>query len=334
MVDAGFPLDWHRNAFTGQVAPRDLHWSEISDFEYGDIKLIWEPSRFGFVYDLVRAYWRTGDEKYAQAFWRLVEDWGENNPPNCGVNWKCGQEISFRVMAWCFGLYGFGRAAATHAGRVVALAEMIAVSAERIEGNIGYALNQRNNHGISEALGLWTVGVLFPELRKAVRWREKGRRFLEEQARSLIYEDGSFSQHSLNYHRLMLHDYLWALRLGDLNGQSLSDELKDRVQLAGEFLYQLQDEETGQVPCYGQNDGALILPLNNCHCRDFRPVIGAVHYYFSGERLFEHGPWDEDLLWLFGPDALSASVKEKPRQDLKATEGGYYTCAAKPDLPW
>src|SRR5438552_14837269 len=71
----GFPPDWHANPFTGQRAPTDVHWSEIGNFENGDIKIIWEPSRFGFAYSLVRAYWRKGDERYAEAFWQAVEDW-------------------------------------------------------------------------------------------------------------------------------------------------------------------------------------------------------------------------------------------------------------------
>ncbi|WP_158302977.1 heparinase II/III family protein [Syntrophus aciditrophicus] len=327
-IDAGFPPRWNVNAATGDAAPSDKHWSQISDFGAGDIKLIWELSRFSFVYPLVRAYWRSGDESYPELFWRLLEDWRLNNQPNLGPNWKCGQEITFRVMAWCFGLHGFLNAQATTAERLASLAGMIAVSGERIEGNIAYALSQRNNHGISEALGLWTIGLLFTELPNAQRWREKGRRYLEEQGKSLIYEDGSFSQHSVNYHRLMLHDYLWAFRLGDLNWQPLSEELKDRVAKAGEWIYQLQDEATGRVPWCGQNDGALILPLNNCDYLDFRPVVQATHYYFTWERLFESGPWDEDLLWLFGPNALSAPVRTGTRKDFAAPDGGYYVLRA------
>ena len=307
-VQTTFPPEWHTNPFNRHRIANCQHWTEIGDFANGDIKMTWELSRFAFVYALVRAYWRTSDEKYPETFWQLVEDWREKNPPNWGANWKCGQEIAFRLMAWCFGLYGFLHAHATNAARVVALAQMLAVSTERIEGNIGYALSQRNNHGISEAVGLWTIGLLFPEFRKAAKWREKGQRFLEEQGKSLIYNDGAFSQHSVNYHRLMLHDYLWALRLGDLNGQPLSDGLKARVEKAAELLHQIQDAETGQVPNYGQNDGSLILPLNNCDCLDFRPVVQAANIYFSGKRCFEAGPWDEDLLWLFGPDALSSPV--------------------------
>ncbi|WP_242839753.1 heparinase II/III family protein [Syntrophorhabdus aromaticivorans] len=324
-INTGFPPPWNVNAVTNEFAPLDRHWSKIGDFSSGDIKLIWELSRFSFVYTLVRAYWRTGDESYPELFWRLLEDWRLKNQPNLGPNWKCGQETAFRVMAWIFGLYGFFNASATTLQRVALLAQMIAVCGQRIAGNIGYALSQNNNHGISEALGLWTIGLLFPELRNAERWREKGRRYLEEQGKSLIYEDGSFSQHSVNYHRLMLHDYLWAFRLGDLHKQALSEELMDRVAKAAEWLYQLQDEKTGCVPYYGQNDGTLVLPLNNCDYLDFRPVTQAAHYYFTGERLFDDGPWDEDLLWLFGPGALSVPVRARERKDFSARNGGYYT---------
>ena len=331
-AQAGFPPDWHANAFTGERARADLHWSEIGDYDNGDIKIIWEPSRFGFTFSLVRAYWRTGDRRYAEMFWRLIEDWRDRNSPQLGVNWKCGQEISFRVMAWCFGLYGFLDAEPTSAERVASLAQMIAISAARVQANLDYALSQHNNHGISESLGLWTIGVLFPELRFAEQWKETGRRGLETQGGELIYDDGAFSQHSVNYHRLMLHDYLWALQLGEVSNQPFTPELKERVSNAGEFLYEIQDEASGRVPYFGHNDGALILPLSNCDYQDFRPVVQATQYLGTRTRCYPSGPWDEDLLWLFGPDALSASVAREQRKDFGADSGGCYALRTRDAL--
>lgn len=324
-VRIGFPPNWHHNPFTGQQAPTDHHWSEIDEFDFGDIKAIWEPNRFGFTYTLVRAYWRTGDEHYPELFWQLLEDWRDHNPPQQGVNWKCGQECSFRVMAWCFGLYGFLDSPNSTPLRVSQMAQMIAVSGQRIEANIGYALSQHNNHGISEGLGLWTIGTLFPEFRSSRKWQESGRRILEMLGRELIYDDGSFVQHSVNYHRLMLHDYLWVMRLSDLLDFPFSAELRSRVAKAGDFLYQMQDPATGGVPYYGQNDGALILPLNSSDYLDFRPIVQAIRYLCNSTRCYGNGPWDEDLLWLFGPQALRAPVKTGQQRDLRAASGGYYT---------
>ena len=324
-VKAGLPPDWHANPLTGQRAPKKQHWSRFGDYEYGDIKMIWEASRFGVAYLLVRAYWRTGDNEYAELFWQLVENWRLHNPPELGPNWKCGQETSFRVMAWCFALYGFMEAPASTPGRVAGLAQMLATFGYRIAGNLGYALAQQNNHGISEGLGLWTLATLFPEFKEAKRWDQKGRSVLEAQARALIYDDGSFSQHSFNYQRLMLHDYVWVVRLGEILGQPFSTELRQRLDTSAELLFQVQDEYTGQAPDYGQNDGALILPLDNCAFGDYRPITQSVKYACTGRRLYESGPWDEDLLWLFGPQALESPHAPVSRHDLNADDGGYYT---------
>ncbi len=314
-MNVGFPPRWHSDPIHVKEFPKDQHWSQISDFGAGDIKLAWETNRFAFVFPLVRAFWRTGDTQYAELFWQLIESWREANPPETGVNWKCGQEISLRVMAWCFGLYGFAACKATTPTRLAMLAQMIAVSGMRIESNIGYALSQRNNHGLSEAMGLWTIGSLFPEFLDSKRWAARGKQLLESQAVELIYDDGAFSQHSMNYHRVMLHDYIWSIRLGDVLQQPFSDSLRDRIAKAGEFVFQLQDESTGCVPCYGQDDGALILPLNNLDYRDYRPVVQAASFLTTGQCRYDSGPWDEDLLWLFG-------VNENTKQTVQDNRSG------------
>lgn len=324
----GFPPPWFRTSDGRTTTGIHQHWSRIDDFGQGDIKVLWEPSRFAFAFTLVRAFGRDHDPIHAERFWRVVDDWREHNPPQRGPNWKCGQEVAFRVMAWSFGLYGFLEAAATTPDRVARLITMIAVSGARIAANVDYALSQQNNHGISEGVGLWTIGLLFPFLRAAERWREQGRSILESQARLLIDDHGAFSQHSFNYQRLMLHDYLWSIVLGDRNDQPLSQDLRDRVRRAAELLAQVQDEKSGCVPCLGHNDGSLILPLANCSYNDYRPVTQAAAFLFEGTRRHPTGPWDETLFWLFGASALEAPVVACPRRNLHAGESGYDTLRA------
>ncbi len=322
----GFPPQWHRNPFNGCQANADSHWADIPDFsDIGDIKWIWEPSRFAIAYKLVRAYWMTGDEIYPELFWELVENWRVVNPPQRGPNWKCGQEAAFRVMAWCFALYGFANSTPSTPERIQMLVTMIAVHTERIEGNIGYALSQKNNHGVSEALGLYTVGLLFPEFKRTEHWCSLGKELLIREGMRQIYNDGAYVQHSMNYHRLMFHDYLWAIRLGQLNGDVFPESLLDRLRVSLNFLYQMVDAQSGHVPNYGANDGALILPLNNCDYLDYRPVLQAMSVLLNNERLFEHGPWDEDLVWLFGPEALQTPLRHEPLQSTPFNDGGYYT---------
>ena len=323
-VQNGWPPLWHNNPWTGITIESNQHWCDISDFEHGDIKVLWEPSRFSSAYILVRAYWRNPDERYAEAFWQCVEDWKSCNRPQSGIQWKCGQEISLRVMAWCFGLYGFTRSRSSTPERISSLIKMIAVSGQRISATIDYALSQNNNHGISEAAALWTIGLLFPELKMASKWKKMGKQYLEEQVRKLVYNDGTFSQHSMNYHRVMIQIYLWCLRLGNLHGEPLSEILNERVNLAGNFLYQVQDRNSGKVPCYGHNDGALVFPLSECDYQDYRPVVQTVSGICDKSRCHENGLWDEELLWLGGPAALNYERKESQIERFSAVDGGYY----------
>jgi glycosyltransferase involved in cell wall biosynthesis len=297
--------DWFRNPFTGQVVP-NRHWSEL-DFhspEYGDLKFMLEPARFEFAYTLVRAYHYSGREEYSEAFWTLFDSWACHNPPSAGPLWICGQESAFRILAWCFALYGFCESPHSTPQRVRRLVAMAAAHADRIQGTLDYALSQKNNHSLSEAVGLWTAGTLFPELRGAALWRKLGRKFLEKELAEQVYDDGSYVQHSTNYHRLLLQLLCWSLRLAEVENHKLSEASYSRLERAVRFLSAMTDPVTGQAPNCGSNDGTLLLPLNNCEYTDFRPVLQASHYLRRREYLFPAGPWDEDLLWLFGPEAL------------------------------
>jgi hypothetical protein len=104
-----------------------------------------------------------------------------------------------------------------------------------------------------------------------------------------------------------------------LNGSPFSGALKDRLAKSVDYLCQLIDPETGQMPVYGSNDGALVLPLNNCDFTDYRPLLQLGSYLMKKELLFPPGDWDEDIFWLFGPSPLSLSRAE--RRDPEPVEG-------------
>lgn len=324
-VPVGAPPRWTRNALDGREAPAGAHWSRIGDFGLGDIKAIWEPSRFAWAFALARAYARDGDDAHAELFWALLEDWRAHNPPHRGPNWKCGQETSLRLIACAFAAHVFLRSPATTPARAALLAELAAVSAERVGANIAYALSQRNNHGVSEAAGLFTAGALFPELRGAAAWEARGRALLERLADELIYPDGCFSQHSANYQRLALHGFLWAIAVARRQGRPLSAALHERVGRAALLLHQLQDEATGRLPRYGNDDSALALPLSGCRPDDYRPALQAAAFLTRGVRWYPPGPWDEELLWLGGRAALAAPLEPPARRDLRAEDGGLFT---------
>ena len=66
----GTQPDWFLNPISGKRANSEEHWSDVNFYNpnVGDIKFIWEPSRFAWAYTLVRAYAATEDEKYVKKF--------------------------------------------------------------------------------------------------------------------------------------------------------------------------------------------------------------------------------------------------------------------------
>jgi hypothetical protein len=297
-VDVGLAPAWATNPRTGQTAPRNCHWSQLGDFAFGDIKGIWELSRFPWAFALGRAFVRTGDDTYAEAFWRLFDHWRENNPPNCGPNWMCGQEASFRLIAVCWAAEALARSSASDAARRERLAGFVLATGRRIAANLDYALSQSNNHGVSECVGLLTAALYLPTEKEAAEWRSQGWRGLQRQIADLVYADGGFAQHSAVYHRVLLYDLLWLVCLLRHAGEPVPSWLSDGLRRALVFIDALLTPETGRVPVYGANDGANILPLADADFLDCRPVVQAGYAAVDGTRRFAPGPWDEAAHWL------------------------------------
>jgi len=328
----GLPPNWHQAPATLQPpssaagtplkAESNKHWSQISDDSATDIKFIWEPNRFAFVYTLVRAYAASQDERYPEAFWKSILDWAEQNPPNTGPNWMDGQEIALRLMAWTFGFSHFSNSPSSTPQRKEQFTLFVAAQAERIYKNIGYAISTRSNHTISEAFWLWLVGLLFPELKDSEKYLSLGRKLLEGEATAQIFPDGSYSMYSLNYHRFILHIYLYAIRLGELHNSPFSNSLYSAISSSIEYLSHLIDSQTGQMPVYGSNDGALVLPLNNCDFTDYRPLLQLGWYITKKEFLFEPGAWNEDIFWICGESFTAKNAKPaKEKLNLRALSG-------------
>lgn len=325
-------LKWNYNPVEAMFAPDNLHWVNIADLgnDFGDIKWIWELSRFSFVYPLVRAYGATGDDKYIESFWRYFEDFIKKNPPELGPNYKCGQEMSLRIMAWTFGLFAFLDHPLSSDSRKELMLKAIYHHADHVDKHFSFALKSvKNNHSLSEAAGMYTVGVLFPYFDKAEKWRKKGKKYLHSESMWQIYEDGSYIQHSMNYQRLAIQDLTWAMRLGQINKDPFEEVFIQRFQKTVLFMYQNQDLTTGRLPNYGMNDGAYIHPLTSCEYLDHRPALQAAWYVINGELLYNDESVSEIVYWLAGPMALNSSIRKIEQTTCAFNQGGYFTIRGK-----
>ncbi len=295
--------------FGHAVQPLDLapaaglyHWTE---FERGlrvwgaeDVKWVWEPARCGWAFRLGRAYHLSGQPRYAQAFWQHTERFLDSNPPELGPHWASAQEVALRLIALTFASHTMAGASESTAERNLRLGWAIATHAGRIPATLAYARAQNNNHLLTEALGLYTAGLVLPDHPQAPVWRAQGWRWFHEGLRSQIAEDGTYVQHSMNYHRLMLQASLWMVALARSAGDSIPTDSAQRLAAATRWALALTDPESGRAPNLGPNDGALILPLTGLPQDDYRPTLQAASQVFAGAPAFPPGPWDELAHWL------------------------------------
>ena len=291
------PPDWHANPFRpGTRADAEHPWHDIPDFapELGDIKTVWEASRFGWAPAMAQRA-ALGEAAELDRLNAWIEDWSRRNPAYRGANWKCGQETSIRVMHLA--------AAALILGQMKeplpAFRTLLAAHLARIAPTIGYAIGQANNHGTSEAAALF-IGGSWLGGGEGARWVRMGRRWLENRARTLIAPDGTFSQYSLVYHRVMLDSYALAECWRRMCGlPAFAPALYKRLRAATLWLQAMTITENGDVPNIGANDGARLLPLTDTDYRDFRPSLQLAAALFTGARAIEApGPWDQQLFWL------------------------------------
>jgi hypothetical protein len=329
-IEVGWPPEWHRNVIDGTCPPQ-THFSTIPAFGFGDIKNVWEAGRFGFVFPLVRAFSRNLCDDAAEQFWRAVESFMDCNPPFVGSQWMCGQEVALRVFALAVGWSAFAGETASSDDRMEKLWSLLAASGERIAGDIGYALSQKNNHGLSEAAGLLILGVLLKEHDQAQSWIDQGRRLLNSQVNELIYSDGGFSQHSANYHRVMLQVLTFTLAVVKPQGVELPD-VRNALRRSVQFLRAIQDDFSGHVPRYGHDDGALIFPWTGCTYEDFRPAVQEAAAVLGEPLPWPSGEWDEGVCWLGQSKSLAMRGDSAATPVVILTNGGFAVFRTKDSM--
>lgn len=302
-----------------------LAWYKIPDFDanVGDIKGIWEASRFDWVLNFVLQAQQHNDEAlHVLDAW--LNDWCQNNAAYLGPNWKCGQEASIRVMHLIAGLIGLNQLTQSSQN----IQQLIVLHLKRIAPTIDYAIAQDNNHGTSEATALFIGGALLnhvtpkPEYKA---WRELGRKWLENRAQKLIMADGGFSQYSVNYHRVMLDSYCLAeIVRQKLSLPKFSQRLYNQLGKATNWLYILTQQD-GDAPNLGANDGAKLLPGSATDYRDFRPTVQLASTLFCQHSYYaESGNYDETFNF-FGINKVQKSDFNLPNKNVLFDSSGLIT---------
>ncbi|HEY3406225.1 MAG TPA: alginate lyase family protein [Ohtaekwangia sp.] len=298
------PDDWLTNFTTGHRYNNQEHWTAIPDFHpvYGDIKYVWERSRFSFLQTILRHDAQSGMDSSEWVF-SQIESWIHHNPINQGPNYRCSQETSLRVFNWTLALYFYRDAESLTEERFQKIMFTIYWQLRHVRSNIHFSrIAVRNNHAVTETLALYTAGLLFPFFDEAAEWKTSGKKWFEEEIAYQIYEDGAYLQFSFNYHRVVIQLLTWGISLANEHDERFADIVYQRAYASLKLLLHCQDPVSGQLPNYGANDGSLFFHWNDLSFRDFRPSLDALHYLLTSANCYERK--FEDRMW-FGVRGLA-----------------------------
>lgn len=333
-LDYGKFIDWHLDAASGKRAPRKA-WYKIPFLDFavtGDHKVIWELNRHQQLPVLAKAHLLTREERFLREALSEWQSWREQNPYPVGINWASSLEVAFRSLSWIW---------------LDHLLESNMVMAKSFRSDLlgALALNGRhierylstywspNTHLLGEAVALFFIGVLCPELQSAARWRELGWRIVLKQAERQVERDGTHFEGSIYYHVYALDFLLHARILAARNGIAIPGQLDRTIQRMMEALCGLA--QTGPPPRIGDDDGGRVFdPHRNRGRRLLDPLAIGAALFDRPDFKAASGGLTEEVLWLLGPggaerfDALPAVVRPPVSRSFPA--GGFYVMASSP----
>ncbi len=267
------------NWFNGFVFSNGFHWYKIGDFDdkAGDIKGVWELSRWGWVVNI------SVDEELAKSeklslLNALSSDWCQQNPHLRGPNWKCGQEVSLRLIHYLVSLRLMGVKCIDLS---VSQRNFVQAHLDRIVPTLSYARGQKNNHWISEAVAL-IIGGLWLGAKDGRAYISRGSSELSQAIGTLFNDDGTFAQSSFNY----LRHALTLISIARLECLLIDDfHFPDNVKIAKAiFLFRQFCGFGGRVTHnWGANDGSNPLSIAGEHFLDPNAHLALYQFAFGGE---------------------------------------------------
>ncbi|MBS12214.1 MAG: hypothetical protein CME19_11510 [Gemmatimonadetes bacterium] len=232
-----------RNTLTSckveQVFGDTIDW-ELNPIDYRE--WTWQLSRHPFWVTLGQAYWKTGDEKYAQAFVRQMTHWAENvmvpvgedgnswkddarmgSPmTNCWRTIECGIRMG---QTWPYAYHYFLSSPSFTDDAICLMLKSMVEHARHL-----MRWTRSGNWLTMEANGMYHVGVLFPEFKEADEWRcvamERQYKELDEQ----VYPDGAQIELSSGYHQVSLRNFVMTYNIAQLNAQPVPEDFAAKLE--------------------------------------------------------------------------------------------------------
>ena len=282
----GSEINWHRDPVSGYVWPR--HYSADYDLVHSspvDPKIVLELNRHQHLPRLAKAFFLSGDERYARDAVAQMDSWIAQNPRLSGINWHSSLDIAIRAISWMWTMF-----------LLLPSKSLDELSARRICKSLVAQLDHvyrypsvyssPNTHLIGEAAALFMGGIIFSELPRAEKWRQFGSIALMNEMQRQVSEEGMYAELSSYYHCYASDFYLHALTLAKLNRFAFPDWMWHRLSQMFEVVMHMTRPD-GTIPLLGDDDGGRVLQLSQDDYTSFRDGLSSASVLF-GRTDFKH----------------------------------------------
>jgi hypothetical protein len=312
-LEFGDHIDWHLDLIHGKRAPRKPFYKvRYLDFsEVGDSKITWELNRHQHLVTLAKAYRLTNDSRYADEIFGQWRHWHAENPYPIGINWASSLEVAFRSHSWLWVYFLLVGTPAMPPGFREEWLRAQAINGRHIERYLSTYFSP-NTHLLGEAVALFFLGTLCPELQSAGRWKQRGWKIVLEQARRQVQADGFHFEQSTFYHVYALDFFLQAAVLASINGVGPPPEFEATLEKMFRALLLLG--RTGLVPSLGDDDGGRLFDSRRNRSEQLLDPLA------TGAILFQRGDFKaladglrEETIWLLGEAGIAEWDRLEPQ---------------------
>jgi len=318
----GDEIDWNKDYKTGKRWPKkfigDLHHE---DSRYGFVRYVWELNRQSYLFEVAKAYYLSGNEKYAEKVVDDIESWIKQNPYLKTINWFSGLELGVRLINWVWALKLIKDYPGLYGSRLDNIMNSIYLQADFVYNNLS-KYSSANNHLIGELAALKIVSSVFPEFKKAKEWKRKSDVMLRKEIKKQILSDGVGAEQTTNYLIFILNLAVNAFALD----KELEIELKNRFVKARKFIMTIRDSDF--FPNIGDSDDAGLIP---CFFENkVESVINSISILSNDKH---SDKVDENNFWVFGLQKIKNYEKLKLNKvesnSCLFDTGGYFVSKSK-----
>ena len=299
-VDYGTVIDWHCDRVHGKRAPRKPGFKlKYLDFELvGDSKVTWELNRHQHLVTLAKAFRLSGDAKFASELFAQWHHWHSENPYPVGINWASSLEVAFRSLSWLWTYFLMADSPATPSSFRESWLKALAVSGRHIERHLSTYFSP-NTHLLGEAVALFFIGTLCPEIPASRRWQQIGWKIVQQEAARQVRSDGLHFEQSAYYHVYAVDFFLHSAILAAVNHVEVPKEFDRTLEKMLDALAVLA--RGGIVPGFGDDDGGRLFdPSRNRTIHMTDPLATGAVLFGRGDFKGVAGGPREETLWLLG----------------------------------